>query len=87
MGRRLWLRLLAGWSRASSMRDRHRLHLGHRMEAHTVPGASHVSFLAPCGLLRPVEVCRDPEGFDRKAFHAEMNAQVVQFFNRSLIRL
>ena len=58
--------------------------LGPRVEFHTVPGASHFSFLAPCGLLKPPMLCADPKGFDRKAFHAEMNASVLAFFDRTL---
>lgn len=58
--------------------------LGQKAELHQVPGASHVSFLAPCGLMRPADICADPEGFDRKAFHASMNAEVVRFFDKAL---
>jgi predicted dienelactone hydrolase len=54
--------------------------LGPRVEFHSVPGAGHFSFLAPCGLLRPPGICADPGQFDRKAFHASMNASVVAFF-------
>lgn len=60
--------------------------LGPRVESQRVPGASHVSFLVPCGLLRPAEICKDPEGFDRKAFHAGMNAAVLKFFDKALGR-
>lgn len=58
--------------------------LGARAELHAVPGATHVAFLAPCGLLRPPAVCADAPGFDRTAMHASMNADVVRFFNRQL---
>lgn len=58
--------------------------LGRRVELHRVPLARHVSFLAPCGLIRPAALCEDPAGFDRRAFHAEMNAQVVAFFDARL---
>jgi predicted dienelactone hydrolase len=58
--------------------------LGSRVEFHPVPGAGHFSFLAPCGLLRPPGICSDPESFDRKAFHATMNASVVAFFESNL---
>ncbi len=58
--------------------------LGPRAEFHSVPGAGHFSFLAPCGLLRPPGVCADPGNFDRKAFHASMNASVVAFFDAQL---
>jgi predicted dienelactone hydrolase len=59
--------------------------LGARAEFHQVAGAGHLSFLQPCaGVLRPPAICTDPDGFDRKAFHATMNASVVAFFNKNL---
>jgi predicted dienelactone hydrolase len=58
--------------------------LGGRAEFHSVPGAGHFSFLAPCGLLRPAGICTDPAHFDRRAFHASMNASVVEFFSEHL---
>ena len=61
--------------------------LGPRAEFHSVPGAGHFSFLAPCGLLRPPGICADPGQFDRKAFHASMNDSVVAFFDKNLQRV
>lgn len=58
--------------------------LGQRVEFHQAPGAGHESFLVPCGLMRPADICTDPEGFDRKAFHESMNAEVVKFFDKVL---
>lgn len=58
--------------------------LGERVEAHSVPGAGHRAFLAPCRLLRPPALCEDEAGFDRAAFHRRMNAEAVGFFNRAL---
>lgn len=59
--------------------------LGALVEHHRVAGAEHMSFLAPCsGLLRPPEICSDPDGFDRAAFHRTMNARVVAFFDKHL---
>lgn len=60
--------------------------LGQRVEFHAVPNASHMSFLAPCGPVKIPEICTDPEGFDRAAFHASMNTAVVKFFDRTLKR-
>lgn len=60
--------------------------LGQNVEFHSVPNATHVSFLAPCGPVKIPELCTDPEGFDRAAFHADMNAAVVRFFDRTLKR-
>ena len=60
--------------------------LGTKVEFHSVPNAGHLSFLAPCGPEKIPEVCSDPEGFDRTAFHAIMNAEVVRFFNTNLNR-
>ncbi|PWF42426.1 alpha/beta hydrolase family protein [Massilia glaciei] len=59
--------------------------LGAKVEFHSVPGASHFSFLAPCSLLMPpLPMCKDPGEFDRKAFHATMNASVVAFFHTNM---
>jgi predicted dienelactone hydrolase len=58
--------------------------LGERVDFHSVPGAGHTSFLAPCGLLRPPEICADPASFDRKAFHADMNTRVLAYFDKHL---
>lgn len=58
--------------------------LGGLAESHQVPGAAHLSFLAPCGLLKPAAICTDPEGFDREASHAVMNAAIIRFFDTHL---
>lgn len=55
--------------------------LGARAEPHRVPGATHLAFLAPCGLLKPPSVCGDPAGFDREGMHAAMNAKLIGFFD------
>jgi predicted dienelactone hydrolase len=60
--------------------------LGSKVEFHSVPNAGHLSFLAPCGPVKVPEICTDPEGFDRTAFHATMNAEVVRFFDANLKR-
>ena len=56
-------------------------------EYHVVPNAGHFAFLAPCtaALASMVpEICHDPEGFDRAAFHHEFNPAVVAFLNAKL---
>jgi predicted dienelactone hydrolase len=57
-------------------------------EYHVVPNAGHFSFMAPCGpglaAIAP-DICRDAPGFDRAAFHASFNAEVVRFFARTLV--
>lgn len=58
--------------------------LGDRGEPQRLPGATHHSFLAPCGLLKPPALCKDPAGFDREAAHAAMNAEIVRFFNSQM---
>lgn len=60
--------------------------LGPKVAFHSVPGAGHTSFLAPCGLMKPAAVCTDPAGFDRRSFHAKMNNEVVKFFEQNLKR-
>lgn len=59
--------------------------LGGRAESHSVPGAQHFSFLAPCGLIGPPLLCGDADGFDRAAFHTDMNKQVIAFYKKNLL--
>jgi predicted dienelactone hydrolase len=52
-------------------------------EWHLATGAGHFAFLAPCPPQladEMPELCRDKPGFDRAAFHAGLDAQVVSFF-------
>jgi predicted dienelactone hydrolase len=56
-------------------------------ESKLVSDAAHAGFLTPCGpaaALMPPALCKDPKGFDRKAFHRLFNAEVVGFFDRTL---
>ncbi len=57
-------------------------------EYHVVPNAGHFAFLAPCtpslAAVAP-EICRDPKGFDRGAFHREFDQAVVAFFKAKLL--
>ncbi len=54
------------------------------VDFHNVPLAVHFSFLAPCGPESPPILCQDSEGFDRVAFHRELNQSVIEFFRRNL---
>ncbi|MCR6476235.1 dienelactone hydrolase [Variovorax sp. ZS18.2.2] len=56
---------------------------------HVAEKAAHFGFLAPCSapqLEAKAEICRDAPGFDRVAFHATFNAQVLRFFNQHLMQ-
>jgi predicted dienelactone hydrolase len=56
-------------------------------EYHVVPNAGHFAFLAPCNAALAAmvpDICRDPAGFDRSAFHREFNPAVVAFFKAKL---
>jgi predicted dienelactone hydrolase len=56
-------------------------------EWHVATGAAHFAFLAPCSPAMASalpEICRDGPGFDRVAFHAGFNAEVVAFFRQHL---
>jgi predicted dienelactone hydrolase len=56
-------------------------------EYHFVPNAGHFVFLAPCPAdvaARRPELCVDPPGFDRVAFHKQFNADVLAFFRAQL---
>jgi len=64
-----------------------RLALPHAPEYHVVPKAGHFDFLAPCSSAFAAivpEICSSAPGFDRVAFHAALNASVVDFFDRNL---
>jgi predicted dienelactone hydrolase len=52
-----------------------------------VPNAGHYAFLTPfpTGLGPGVgPIAEDPPGFDRAAFHGKLNAELTQFFQRTL---
>jgi len=56
-------------------------------ELHLVPSADHFAFIAPCNTAlaeRAPEICQDPPGFDRTAFHRDFNDAVVAFFRKQL---
>lgn len=53
-------------------------------EMHVVPGGVHYSFLMPCGLIGPPQLCREDKGFNRAAFHEKFNSAVVRFFKSHL---
>jgi predicted dienelactone hydrolase len=64
-----------------------RLSLPTAPDFHLVPGADHFDFLAPCNDLTvrvAPQICRSVPGFDRAAFHADFNGQVVSFFAAKL---
>jgi predicted dienelactone hydrolase len=54
---------------------------------HLVQNAGHYAFLPPCtpelATKRP-NICTDRPGFDRAAFHAELNAAALAFFREHL---
>jgi predicted dienelactone hydrolase len=53
-------------------------------EYHAVSGASHFSFIAPCPTWLFPLICKEPNGFDRAAFHRAFNLSVVAFFRKQL---
>jgi predicted dienelactone hydrolase len=56
-----------------------------RAEYHVVPGADHFDFMAPCSdTLAKVAPSICVDNIDRTAFHARFNADVVQFFRKTL---
>lgn len=62
-------------------------------EVHVVEGAGHFAFMAPCNpRLQEINpriwemVCVDAEGFDRAAFQAGFNAEIIGFFDRAFGR-
>jgi predicted dienelactone hydrolase len=64
-----------------------RLDLPTAADYHVVAGAGHYDFLSPCSAALAAQVpmiCRSAAGFDRIAFHADFNRQVVAFFGKTL---
>jgi predicted dienelactone hydrolase len=56
-------------------------------DSHLVQGADHFVFLAPGSdalAAAATQICRDPPGFDRAAFHRAFNQSVVEFFTTAL---
>ena len=54
---------------------------------HVARNAGHFAYLSPCppALRRDApEICADPPGFDRVAWHQAMNTSVIDFFRRYL---
>jgi predicted dienelactone hydrolase len=55
---------------------------------HTVPNSAHFAFLPPCTSgeeQTAPRICTDPPDFDRAAFHAQFDAEVVAFLRARLI--
>lgn len=58
-------------------------------QAATVPGAGHFAFMAQPSQALPSDAgdaAANPAGFDRVAYHAELESQVVQFFGQQWTR-
>lgn len=57
-------------------------------ELELLPDVAHYTFLACCSLRGKLfvrQLCSDPRGIDRKQIHRKIGADVVAFFNRTLI--
>ena len=56
-------------------------------EYQLIEGAGHYIFLPPCPILlalRIPAICKDPKGIDRAAIHVRLNAEMIEFFRRTL---
>ena len=61
-----------------------------RHEYYVVPNSGHFAFLIACppALAKAMpEICVDPPGFDRAAFHRQFNADVLAFFRTQLVNV
>lgn len=61
--------------------------LGAAPDFQVAAGAGHYAFLAPCSAEQAEalpSICRDEMGFDRTAFHQDLNARVTAFFKARL---
>lgn len=54
---------------------------------HSAPGAGHYSFLRPCPPSNQSDICQDNAGFDRSAFHQQLNRSVIDFFRTHLTEI
>ncbi|WP_036665696.1 alpha/beta hydrolase family protein [Paludibacterium yongneupense] len=64
-----------------------RPYLSHLVALKTIPRADHYLFMAPCSpalLATAREICTDPPGVDRVAWHVRIDADAVAFFNQVL---
>lgn len=55
-----------------------------------IPKAEHYVFLSPCSpqLAKAApDICRDPAGVDRTKVHAQINADALAFFRKTLVAL
>jgi len=67
--------------------ERVRMMLPRAPEYVVLPGAGHYVFLAPYSPLlaqQAPQICVDPPGVDRGAVHARLNAEIEDFFRRTL---
>jgi predicted dienelactone hydrolase len=55
-------------------------------EYHVVPNSGHLAFMIcpPALAKKRPELCTDPPGFDRVAFHKQFDADVLAFFRAQL---
>jgi predicted dienelactone hydrolase len=53
-------------------------------EYHVVTNAGHFAFVPPCPPAAAPQFCTDAPGFDRAAFHAQFNADVLAFLQTHL---
>jgi predicted dienelactone hydrolase len=61
--------------------------LPHPADYHVVPNMDHFDFMAPCSERMQgaaADICASRPGFDRAAFHAEFDRDVVGFFEKTL---
>ena|SRR5512146_760076 len=61
---------------------------GGRPEFRLVSNAGHYAFLTPCTselAIRFPLICADRPGFDRVAFHRQLDADVLAFFRKHLL--
>ena len=62
--------------------------LPRQADYHVVANMDHYDFLSPCSdqmrALAPAEICASRPGFDRTAFHADFDREVVAFFEKTL---
>ncbi len=84
----LWASELGGDGVELSHIEAVRASLPQPPEYRVAKGAGHFAYIAPCPAEladEAAEICVDPEGFDRVAWHRSMNAAIVAFFRKHLL--
>lgn len=87
----IWASELSGEDRISEVNPGYVVAINESLpikaDYHVVRNAGHFVFLVPCSAdlaARLPKICTDRPGFDRTAFHRELNADILAFYRKQL---